>query len=72
MMNQLNRVHSHFEKGLGDDSQIQKVHMHLCVSKFLGQKMFEEDWNVCFTKIIVFSLQCILPPPATGNFQLGP
>ena len=35
----------------------------LCLSIFLGQKMLEEDWNVCFAKIIVFALQCILPPP---------
>ena len=66
-MNQLgSRVPSHFEKEFGDDSEIQKVQIHitqLCLSKFLGQKMFEEHWNVYFAKIIVFSLQWILPPP---------
>lgn len=32
----------------------------LCLSEFLGQKMFKEYGNVSFTKIIVFSIQCIL------------
>ena len=43
--------------------------MKLCLSIFLGQKMLEEDWNVCFAKIIVFALQCILPPPYFLRWQ---
>ena len=32
----------------------------LCLSIFLGQKMLEEDWNVCFAKIIVFATSIFL------------